>query len=78
MPGSINVPFTELLDPSTGALLPGDELRKVFEGKGVNASKPIVNSCGTGVTAAVVDAALGEAQYGKEDDRRLYDGSWTE
>lgn len=78
IPGSISVPFTELLDPTTGALLPGDELRRVFEKKGVDAEKPIVSSCGTGVTAAVIDAALSEAGFGKEEERRLYDGSWTE
>lgn len=77
IPGSISVPVTELLDPSTKALLPGDELRKVFEGKGVDPEKPIISSCGTGVTAAVIDVALDEAGYGAEENRRLYDGSWT-
>ena len=78
IPGSISVPHSELLDPETGALLSGDQLKKVFESKGVNAAKPIISSCGTGVPAAVIDAALGEANLGREDDRRLYDGSWTE
>ena len=78
IPGSINVPFTELLDPTTGALLSGDELRGVFDKKGIDADKPIISSCGTGVTAAVIDAALGEAGVGKDEERRLYDGSWTE
>ncbi|KAL8798992.1 MAG: hypothetical protein Q9223_007776, partial [Gallowayella weberi] len=77
MPGSINVPVPELLDPKTGALLPGDELRKVLESKGVDPEKPIISSCGTGVTAAVIDAALGEAGFGRPEIRRLYDGSWT-
>ncbi|KAL8884678.1 MAG: hypothetical protein Q9192_006789 [Flavoplaca navasiana] len=78
MPGSINVPVSELLDPDTGALLPGDELRKLFRSKGVDPEKPIISSCGTGVTAAVIDAALGEANFGNTESRRLYDGSWTE
>lgn len=77
MPGSINVPVPELLNPETGALLPGDELRKLFISKGVDPEKPIISSCGTGVTAAVIDAALGEANFGKPEARRLYDGSWT-
>ena len=77
IPGSISVPVSELLDPKTGALLPGDELKKVFETKGVDPAKPIISSCGTGVTAAVIDAALGVADFGRADDRRLYDGSWT-
>lgn len=75
--GSVNLPVTELLDANTGALLPAAELRKVFESKGINPEKPIITSCGTGVTAAVVDAALGEAEFGSPYDRRVYDGSWT-
>ena len=78
IPGSISVPHSELLDPQTGTLLPGDELRRIFESKGVDPEKPIISSCGTGVTAAVIDAALGEAGFGLVNDRRLYDGSWTE
>ena len=77
IPGSISVPHSELLDEN-GALLPGDELRRIFESKGVHPEKPIISSCGTGVTAAVIDAALGEADFGHANDRRLYDGSWTE
>ncbi|KAL8642230.1 MAG: hypothetical protein Q9226_008531, partial [Calogaya cf. arnoldii] len=75
--GSINVPLPELLNPETGALLPGDELGKLFRSKGVDPEKPIISSCGTGVTAAVIDAALGEANFGQPQARRLYDGSWT-
>lgn len=77
IPGSISVPHSELLDSKTGTLLPGDELRRIFESKGVDPGKAIISSCGTGVTAAVIDAALGEAGVGHADDRRLYDGSWT-
>lgn len=77
IPGSISVPVSELLDPNTGALLSGDELKTVFEKKGIDRQKPIVSSCGTGVTAAVIDAALGEAEFGNPPNRRLYDGSWT-
>lgn len=77
IPGSINVPVSDLVDPETGALLSGEELRNVFEKKGIDPQKPIVSSCGTGVTAAVIDAALGEAEFGKPENRRLYDGSWT-
>ncbi len=77
IPGSISVPHSELLDPKTATLLPADELWRIFEDKGVDPEKPIISSCGTGVTAAVIDAALGEANYGRADNRRLYDGSWT-
>lgn len=75
MPGSVSVPVSELLDPVTKTILPSEELRKVFERKGVKEGAKIVSSCGTGVTAAVVDAALAEAGYGVE--RKVYDGSWT-
>lgn len=76
MPGSISVPVSELLDPVKKTILPGDQLRKIFESKGIDPKKPIINSCGTGVTAAVIDAALTEAGF-DEENRRLYDGSWT-
>ena len=78
IPGSMSVPHSELLDPKTGALLPGDDLRRVFESTGIEPEQPIISSCGTGVSAAVIDAALGEADFGHANDRRLYDGSWTE
>lgn len=77
MPGSINVPVPELLDPQTGAFLPDQELRRLFESKGLDPEKPIISSCGTGVTAAVIDASLGAAAFGQPNTRRLYDGSWT-
>ncbi|KAI0442004.1 Rhodanese-like domain-containing protein [Xylaria telfairii] len=78
MPGAINISFSEVLDPTTKTFLPKDQLKKLFEQKGVDPSKPIISSCGTGVTAAVIDAALEEAGYGSAESRRIYDGSWTE
>ncbi|KAI9807823.1 MAG: hypothetical protein M1825_005128 [Sarcosagium campestre] len=78
IPGSISVPVPDLLDPETKALLPGGELRKVFQKKGVDLNRPIISSCGTGVTAAIIDVALAEAGLGHGHNRRLYDGSWTE
>ncbi|KAI5299443.1 Aspartokinase [Ascosphaera pollenicola] len=77
IPGSISVPFNELLDPQTKTLLPSDQLRQIFEAKGVKEGKPTISSCGTGVTAAVVDLALEQAGYVERDNRRIYDGSWT-
>ncbi len=77
MPGARSIPVGELLDPQTKAFLPADQLRKVFEQKGVDPNKPIISSCGTGVTATIIDTALAEAGYGS-GDRRIYDGSWTE
>ena len=77
MPGSVSIPISDLLDPKSKTLLSGDQLRSLFNIKGIDPKKPIISSCGTGVTAAVIDVALQEADHGKEFDRRLYDGSWT-
>ncbi|KAI0853342.1 thiosulfate sulfurtransferase [Daldinia vernicosa] len=78
MPGSINIPFSAVLDPETKAFLPKEQLQKLFEEKGVDPNKPIISTCGTGVTAAVIDTALEVAGYGSFETRRIYDGSWTE
>src|SRR2546421_7678697 len=76
IPGSISIPVSELLDPDSKAFLPAEELKRVFETKGVDPTKPIVSSCGTGVTAVVIDVALHEAGF-SESSRKVYDGSWT-
>lgn len=78
IPGSISIPFNEVLDPTTKTFLPKDQLKKLFEQKGLDPAKPIISSCGTGVTAVVIDTALEEAGYGSTENRRVYDGSWTE
>jgi thiosulfate/3-mercaptopyruvate sulfurtransferase len=77
IPGSINIPFPELLDPNNKTLLPADQLREVFQQKGVDPTSPIISSCGTGVTAAVIETALEESGYAS-GRRQLYDGSWME
>lgn len=77
IPGSISVALPELLDPETKTLLSREELLDVFRTKGVDPLKPIISSCGTGVTASVIDAALTEAGF-PETNRKVYDGSWTE
>jgi thiosulfate/3-mercaptopyruvate sulfurtransferase len=77
MPNSLSVPFTDLIDPETKILFPREKLQAIFKEKGVDPNKPTIVSCGTGVTAAVVDAALDEAGFTDSKTRRLYDGSWT-
>lgn len=78
MPGAINIPLPELLDAETGTLKSGAELRAIFERHGLDATLPIVSTCGTGVMAACCDAALERAEFGRLGERRVYDGSWTE
>ena len=58
-----------------GKLLPPDELRKPFEEAGIDLDRPVVTSCGSGITAAVITLALETLGH---PDNRLYDGSWTE
>ncbi|KAJ6098530.1 hypothetical protein N7467_000065 [Penicillium canescens] len=78
LPGSKSMPFQQLLDPETKTYLPGEDLQKVFEENKVDPSQTIISSCGTGVTAAIIETALGEAEFGDPHLRRVYDGSWTE
>ncbi|TJW82498.1 MAG: sulfurtransferase, partial [Mesorhizobium sp.] len=73
MPGARNVPFSALAED--GELLTKDRLRKVIEDAGIDLSKPVVTSCGSGVTAAAITLALETLGH---TDNRLYDGSWTE
>jgi thiosulfate/3-mercaptopyruvate sulfurtransferase len=75
IPGSRNVPYGELFDATTGAMRPLDELRKAFVGAGVDLARPIVTSCGSGVSAAVLTLAL--YRLGVRGTA-LYDGSWAE
>ncbi|TKX21104.1 rhodanese-like domain-containing protein 4 [Elsinoe australis] len=76
VPGSVSLPFTEVLDEKK-RLKGREELRRLFEEKGVRGDREVVFSCGTGVTASVLEAALKEAGLA-EGRRRVYDGSWTE
>jgi thiosulfate/3-mercaptopyruvate sulfurtransferase len=75
IPGSRNVPYPELFDARTGAMKPLDELRKVFTGAGVDMTRPIVTTCGSGVSALVLTLAL--YRLGVRGTA-LYDGSWSE
>jgi thiosulfate/3-mercaptopyruvate sulfurtransferase len=74
MPGAANVHFRALINPD-GTLKPAAELRAAFEQAGVDLSKPIVTTCGSGLTAAILMLGLDEI---KAPDVALYDGSWTE
>ncbi|WP_309088003.1 3-mercaptopyruvate sulfurtransferase [Phenylobacterium sp.] len=74
MPGALNLPFDEVVNPD-GTLKSEGELRPLFEDVGIDLSRAIVTTCGSGVTAAVLALAL--ARLGR-DDVAVYDGSWTE
>ena len=74
IPGSRNVPFSDLLNGDATMKAP-TATRAVFEAAGVDLSKPVITTCGSGVTAAVLSLAL--ERMGKTD-YALYDGSWSE
>ncbi|HHX3803058.1 TPA: 3-mercaptopyruvate sulfurtransferase [Escherichia fergusonii] len=73
IPGALNVPWTELV--REGELKTTDELDAIFFGRGVSYDKPIIVSCGSGVTAAVVLLALATLDV---PNVKLYDGAWSE
>src|SRR3954471_9644679 len=75
IPGSRNIPYAELFDAKTGAMKPLDDLRQIFSGAGVDMTRPIVTTCGSGVSAAVLTLAL--YRLGVRGTP-LYDGSWSE
>jgi thiosulfate/3-mercaptopyruvate sulfurtransferase len=74
IPGAKNLPFTDLVAPD-GRLLPVEELRRRFDAAGIPADRPVILSCGSGVTACAL--GLGLELLGRHD-WAVYDGSWTE
>ena len=74
MPGAVNVPFTELLDNGTTLKSPA-ALKNYFTEHGIDLTKPIICSCGSGVTACVIGLAALEAGA---EQVTVYDGSWSE
>ena len=75
IPGSRNLPFTELLDRETQTLLPPARLKERFAAAGVDMKRPVIASCGSGITAAVLALGLHVAGH---KDVSVYDGSWAE
>lgn len=74
IPGSRNLPSSALFNPDN-SMKSGDELRALFEGAGIDPSRPVITTCGSGVTAAILLAGLDTLGNG---DVTLYDGSWSE
>lgn len=75
IPGSFNLPFNTLIDPDTATIRPAAELSARLTESGIDTSRPVITTCGSGITACVL--ALAMHLTGK-DDVAIYDGSWTE
>jgi thiosulfate/3-mercaptopyruvate sulfurtransferase len=74
MPGALNVPSSSVIAPD-GTMKSAEQLRAVFEGAGVDVNKPVVTTCGSGISAAILALAL--ARLGRPRTA-VYDGSWAE
>ena len=75
IPGSRNLPFDRVTDPQTKQLKSAEELRQLFAEAGVALDRPVVTSCGSGVTACAVAFA---AHLIGHPGAAVYDGSWSE
>ena len=73
MPGARNMPAGQLTE--NGRLKPVADLKAALEGAGIDLSRPVVTSCGSGITAAIITLSLASLGHA---DNTLYDGSWTE
>ncbi len=74
MPGAKNVHYATLLRPD-GTLKSPEEIATVFAGAGIDVTKPVITTCGSGVTAAILSLGL---TLLNAKDHGLYDGSWSE
>jgi thiosulfate/3-mercaptopyruvate sulfurtransferase len=75
IPGSLNIPCAELIDPQSGLFKPKESLRSLFEDKGYKSGQSTILTCGSGVTACALALALHTMG---ETDWSVYDGSWSE
>ena len=74
MPGALNVPYADVLNGDGTLKLP-EELQQMFNAAGLDPHKPVVTTCGSGITACVLALALSEAGHRRTS---VYDGSWAE
>ena len=74
IPNSLNLPFPDLQNPD-GTMKDPDALRAAFAVAGVDLGRPVITSCGSGVTAAILSLAL---EIVGHRNHALYDGSWSE
>lgn len=75
MPGALSCPISHLIDADTGRCKSPAQIMSIFLEAGIDLDKPVVTSCGSGVTACGL--AFGFALIGKQDVS-IYDGSWSE
>ncbi len=76
IPGSLNLPFADLMDGDDfGTIRPAEKIAAALRNAGIDPEKPVVTSCGSGVTAAIV--SLGLYLIGHKD-AAIYDGSWSD
>lgn len=74
VPGSVNLPFTELVQPD-GTIWPREELRRRLEEAGIDLSRPVVATCGSGTSACALVLSLHLIDHGQT---AVYDGAWAE
>ena len=74
IPGAFNLHYATLLNED-GTMKSPEDMRAVFEAAGVDLARPVVTSCGTGVTAAILSLALDRLGH---ERNAVYDGSWAE
>jgi thiosulfate/3-mercaptopyruvate sulfurtransferase len=75
VPGSLNLPYDELIDGKTRTVLPADELARRYAAAGLERGKSVVTTCGSGVTACALAFGLHLLGW---PDAAVYDGSWSE
>ena len=75
IPGSLNLPYDRVFRTEDDTLLPPEALKAAFSDAGLDLGRPVVTTCGSGVSAAVL--TLGLYLLGRAD-AAVYDGSWTE
>ena len=75
MPGALNMPYNDLIDPKSGTMLPDAQLKAKLAAAGIDPAKKVTASCGSGVSACVVALAL---YLTGAKEAAIYDGSWAE
>jgi thiosulfate/3-mercaptopyruvate sulfurtransferase len=74
IPGSLNLHYRDVLNKD-GTMKDADSLKQIITGAGVDLSQPVITTCGSGVTAAILALALERAGHRQH---AVYDGSWSE